>query len=149
MTSPTFANWIPPQVQLLASREREVATIVYSRGPSTARDIQERLSSVITNTAVRSMLVRLVAKGILDRCAGGRGKGQQYIYLPKITPTQLKKQALRQIAEQYFDGSLVSVAVGALELIEDVAGDDLFRSQQPATGKRGTSEAPLPFNRAA
>lgn len=113
--SPT---WIPPQVNRLASRERELATIIYRLGPLSSTDVQAKLSTPLSNSAVRSMLVRLVQKGILDRYSEGRGFWKKYFYRAKITPMQLKRQVLSQIAEQYFDGSLASVALGALELME-------------------------------
>jgi predicted transcriptional regulator len=138
-------TWIPPQVQLLASRERELATIVYSFGPITPADVQEKLSTPLSNSAVRSMLVRLVQKGILDRYSNGRGSWQKFFYGPKITPMQLKQQVLKQVAEQYFDGSLTSVALGALDLMEGRSET----SKTSVVGEHGSAAASLPFNRAA
>ena len=121
VASSRFA-WLPPQVRSLADREREVATIVYRRGASTAIDVETRLSAKITNAAVRSMLVRLTKKGVLVREGGTRGRGQQCVYLPAITLADVKERALRQLASRYFQGSLLTLALEAVNFI-DAPGD--------------------------
>lgn len=93
--------------------------IVYGRGACTAIEVQSRLSAPISNGAVRSMLVRLVRKGILVRRWGKRGRGQEYMYLPAITPVEVKQRALIEVTEKYFEGSLTAVALGVLGLIDD------------------------------
>ena len=117
VASSRFA-WLPPQVRSLADREREVATIVYRRGASTAIDVETRLSARITNAAVRSMLVRLTKKGILVREGGTRGRGQQCVYLPAITLADVKERALRQLASRYFQGSMLTLALEAANFID-------------------------------
>ena len=108
----SIAPQLPRQVLTLASREREVATIVYAQTSATARQVEGQLSTVMTNSAVRSMLVRLVRKGILSRraIAGKRGRGQEYLYLPALTEADLKIRALRRLSEDFFDGSLSEAA---------------------------------------
>ena len=103
---------LPRQVLTLASREREVATIVYAQTSATARQVEGQLSTIMTNSAVRSMLVRLVRKGILSRraIAGKRGRGQEYLYLPALTEADLKIRALKRLSEDFFNGSLSEAA---------------------------------------
>lgn len=109
---------LPPDLKKLAQREREVAMIIYHHGACTAKEVQERLSASISNGAVRSMLVRLVRKGLLERRWGKRGRGQEYVYLPAIMPVDVKRRALTEVTEKYFGGSLTAVALGILELID-------------------------------
>lgn len=97
---------LPPQVTRLATREREVATIIYTRGACTAKDLEPLVFPPLSNAAIRSMLVRLVDKGILKREWGKRGRGQKFLYLPTITPADVKRRALKQLSEEYFEGSL-------------------------------------------
>lgn len=111
-----LSSYMPPEVEKLAERERQVATLVYSRGACTAKQVQAQLSPQISNGAVRSMLVRLVAKGVLRRHHGRRGRGQEFVYVPRITPTHVKVVTLKTLADQHFDGSLFHLAVMALEL---------------------------------
>jgi predicted transcriptional regulator len=107
-----IAPQLPRQVLALASREREVAAIVYAQTSATARQVEGQLSTIMTNSAVRSMLVRLVRKGILSRRAigGKRGRGQEYLYLPALTEADLKIRALKRLSEDFFDGSLSEAA---------------------------------------
>lgn len=114
----TSQQQLPPEVMSLAWREREVAAIVYAQGAPTAKDVQSSLSADVSNGAVRSMLVRLVNKGILRRRWGSRGRGHQFIYMPAVTPADTKCNALRTLTDRYFDGSLISVARTLLTLLE-------------------------------
>jgi predicted transcriptional regulator len=139
-------GWLPPQVRTLAEREREVATIVYRRGASTAIDVENRLSPRITNAAVRSMLVRLTKKGILVRERGTRGRGQQCVYLPAITLADVKERAIRELAGRYFEGSLLTLALEALESIDAPSDADRQLIELLASRKAG---APRPIARAA
>lgn len=111
----------PAEVQKLFSREREVATIVYARGFATATDVQERLSTHLTNGAVRSMLQRLVGKGILTRRR--RGRHGAYVYLPALTTALVREKALVQLADEYFAGSLHRAALAMVDLLRDRAGN--------------------------
>lgn len=113
------------QLMRLAAREREVAAIVYTQAGATAKQVETQLSTAMTNSAVRSMLVRLVRKGILTRraIAGRRGRGQEYLYLPALTGPELKIRALRRLSEDFFDGSLAEAAQWLQEMVEAEAQD--------------------------
>ena len=140
MNAPTFPRAaaavseapIPIQVQKLWARERELATIVYTRGPSTALEVQERLSASLSNAAVRSILSRLVDKQILGCIPGRRGRGCPAVYVPVEVPHQAKVKAIRQLSESYFSGSLAELIRAALATasrdgnageIEDLIGE--------------------------
>jgi predicted transcriptional regulator len=139
-------GWLPPQVRALADREREVASIVYRRGASTAIDVETRLSTRITNAAVRSMLVRLTKKGILRRERGTRGRGQQCVYLPAISLAEVKERAIRELASRYFQGSLLTLALEALDFMD--AQSDADRELVEALASRKTT-TPRPIDLAA
>jgi predicted transcriptional regulator len=135
-------GWLPPQVRALADREREVATIIYRRGASTAIDVENRLSPRITNAAVRSMLVRLTKKGILLRERGTRGRGQQCIYLPAVTLADVKERAIRELAGRYFEGSLLTLALEALDFI-DAPSDPDRQLIELLTSRKTDSSRPI------
>lgn len=105
---------MPIQVQRLWARERELATIVYTRGPSTALEVQERLSAKLSNAAVRSILARLVNKEVLSCIPGRRGRGCPTLYLPVEVPQRAKVKAIRQLSESYFSGSITDLVRTAL-----------------------------------
>jgi predicted transcriptional regulator len=112
---------LPPQVTRLARREREIATIIYTKGACTAKDIETLVFPPLSNAAIRSMLVRLVGKGILKREWGKRGRGQKFVYLPTITPAEVKRRALKQLSEEYFEGSLSIMLKEIAEALETTA----------------------------
>ena len=97
---------LPREVEMLQSREREIATIVYSSRAVTANDVCANLSVPLTNAAVRSMLNRLVAKGILKRTSSGKA----FVYLPDLTFSDSRTLALRRFADDFFSGSVEQAA---------------------------------------
>ena len=105
---------VPPEVARLYRREREIAEIVYARRSATAKTIQGLLSDELTSAAVRSMLNRLVRKRILGRY---RTEGTlEYIYHPAISHIASLDKAVRQVAEDFFGGSLPEIAASVLRL---------------------------------
>ena len=85
MIEPDRRAHLPLEVERLFPREKEITeTLVYSRGLVTAVDVEQDLSEPICNAAVRSMLNRLVRKGVLSRAKCGRGGA--FVYGPGIAP---------------------------------------------------------------
>jgi len=109
----------PPEIEQLYRREREVALAVYRRGLAAATDVQADLSAPLSNPAVRSMLNRLVRKGVLTRMRCG--PYGTFIYAPAVTPASARETALKQFADDFYAGSLPSLA-GAIA--------DLFAAQR-------------------
>lgn len=105
----------------LPRREREVAEIVYARGEASAQDICHALPDRLSNAAVRSMLQRIEAKGVVRR----RKEGRKYLYSAVLPDRATREAVLRRIARDYFDGSLVRVARMLDGMMEkDEAGRD-------------------------
>ena len=108
----------PAVLSRLPPRERQVAAIVHRRGVATANDVCRLLPDAITNAAVRSMLSRLVAKGVLVR----RRDGKRFQYLPASVDIE-REAALRRISRQHFNGNLEQAAAALATLIvADAAG---------------------------
>ena len=106
---------LPEEVRKLFGREQEIALILYTLGSATAKEVEQRLSTPISNAAVRSMLERLVVKQILMRFATGeRGP---YVYVPAMTKVASAERALKQFATDYFGGSLGSAAHGMIDVL--------------------------------
>jgi BlaI family transcriptional regulator, penicillinase repressor len=118
------------KVSRLPRREREVAEIVYARGEASAIDVCESLSDPISNAAVRSMLTRLEAKGVLRR----RKEGRRFFYAPAGDEQAARESALRRVSGEHFGGSLAGLAAAALELAKtelDAAAGALALAQAP------------------
>lgn len=105
---------LPHEVEHLLWREREVATIVYRLRAATANEICGSLSSPLHNASVRSMLNRLVAKGILKRTLSGKA----FVYLPALTSSDSRTLALRRFADDHFAGSVLQAARTMRGLLE-------------------------------
>ena len=106
----------PPQVVLnLAPAEREVALLVYQLGACTAKQVEERLGKRVTNATVRTMLRRLMKKGILARRSAGQYK--TFLYVPAITNEFVRQSAIIHLAEEHFAGSLPRLAATLNELL--------------------------------
>ena len=103
-----------PALTRLPPREQEVATIVYLHTEVTARDLEQALSSELTNSAIRCMLARLVAKGVLRR---RKGPGRSFFYSPALLAPDVQERAHERLAEEYFAGSLYNSAIGLFNLM--------------------------------
>lgn len=92
----------------LYGREREIAAFVYGRGLSTAVDVEEHLSTKISNATVRTTLNRLVRKGVLTRMRCGSERA--FFYGPAFNQFSARELELKQFANDFFDGSLEQLA---------------------------------------
>ena len=104
----------PSEIRLLPRRSREIATLVYEAKAACANDVVRRLSSPLANASVRSILNRLVAKGILKR----QLYGQEYLYTPAISLTDSRTIALEKFIEDHFSGSASLAAATMVELLK-------------------------------
>ena len=137
---------VPPQVANLATREKELALVVYSHGAMTAKAVEAQLSRPPSNSALRSMLNRLCRKGVLKRRRLAPSKHKvarriPYLYFPAVTADEVRKSAIREIARDYFDDSLSLVAQTTIELLEgDVSVESASRQ---LGGRRGASRVSI------
>ena len=102
-----------PWFERLPEREREIATIVYHKGEATPRDIQRTLPDSLSNSAIRSMLTRLVRKGILQR----RKEGNRFLYRPAVVGRDVEDNALKRVVNDYFGGSVHAAALGFINFL--------------------------------
>jgi predicted transcriptional regulator len=102
-----------PELTRLPAREQEIATIVYLRGEATPKEIEQVLGDGLSNSAIRSMLSRLVAKGVLKR----RKEGKKYFYLPGVNGANVREKALHRVTEDYFGSSYCDAMVALLDLV--------------------------------
>ena len=96
----------------LPPRERQVAEIVHKRGEASAAEIIRVLPEPLSSSAVRSMLSRLVAKGVVRR----RRDGKRFVYLPVRANPAARDAALRRVSREFFGGSLSDAADALIQL---------------------------------
>lgn len=99
---------MPPAIRNLAPRERQVASLVYEHNALTAVELSRHLSWPGSHGALRVMLQRLVAKGILTRRHSGYGK--TFLYVPAHATTDTAELAFTRLAEDFYGGSFPAAA---------------------------------------
>ena len=96
----------------LSRREREILDVLFALGDqASAEEIRERLSDPPTYSAVRAMLVKLEAKGVIRH----REEGLRYVYVPTASPASAQKKALQKLVSVFFGGSPIDTATALLK----------------------------------
>jgi predicted transcriptional regulator len=72
-------------------------------GEATVREIRERLAPRLPRayTTIMTIMDRLARKGVVERHKTGRA----YVYRPVLGAEDARAQALRQVIENFFEGS--------------------------------------------
>jgi len=93
---------MPPQSPPpLSARERQIMDVVYATGEATAADVRRRIPDAPSNSAVRTMLARLVDKGHLRQ----RQDGFRYLYSPALPRDSAGETALQRLLGTFFEDS--------------------------------------------
>jgi predicted transcriptional regulator len=99
-------------IDALPRREREVFETLCRLDASTAAGVRDALSDPLSDSAVRTMLSRLEAKGLVQRAAGPDG----FLYRPVQGSEAVAAGALRRVIDTFFAGSAASAASALLGL---------------------------------
>ena len=96
----------------LSRREREIMDVLYALGNNaSAEEIRARLTDPPTYSAVRAMLVKLEAKGVIKH----RAEGLRYVYSPVTSRTAAQKKAVSQLMRVFFGGSASDAATALIK----------------------------------
>ena len=111
-----------PQTSIdqLPRREREVFETLYRLEPATAATLRGVLADPLSDSAVRTLLSRLEAKGLVRRTAGPDG----FVYAPVPRTDAVAEGALRRMVETFFAGSAASAATALLGLGQTLTADE-------------------------
>ena len=87
----------------LTKAEWQIMNVLWERYPATARGIAERLPQEVSwaYTTIKTLLTRLVGKGAVKE---GK-KGNTSIYEPLLTRKNARRNAIKILANQAFDGA--------------------------------------------
>ena len=99
----------------ISEAEREVLKALWDQGPSTVRAVNAALAQQGRRwayTTVQTLLQRLEAKGYV-RCDKG---GPAHVFTAAVTREQLLTRRLRDLADQFCDGTASPLL---LRLVED------------------------------
>jgi predicted transcriptional regulator len=96
----------------LSRREREIMDVLYALGDTAdAEQIRQKLSDPPSYSAVRAMLAKLEAKGVIRH----RAEGLRYVYAPVTSRTAAQKKAVSQLMRVFFGGSASEAAAALLK----------------------------------
>jgi predicted transcriptional regulator len=113
-----------PESSELSRRERQIMDAVFALGEATVNQVVEAIPAPPTAMAVRRMMHILEEKGHLRR----RENGREVVYSPRQTKSKAGRQALEQVLETFFGGSLEEALAAHLHSKKDqVSADELKR----------------------
>ena len=110
----------------LPRREREIFEILCSSGDATAAEVRERMADAPSYSAVRTLLARLEARGLVRHHV----VDQAYVYASVPGAEQVKESMLRQMVKNFFDGSAASAATALLGLSRSLKDEELEALQR-------------------
>ena len=113
-------------IETLPRREREIFEIVCSAGEATAAEVRTAMSDPPSHSAVRTLLARLEAKGLLRH----RLDEQTYVYRSVPQPAKVRESALRQLVKTFFDGSAANAATALLGLSKSLKPEEIEALQR-------------------
>jgi predicted transcriptional regulator len=108
-------------ISTLPRREREIFEILCSAGEATAADVRKMMAEPPSHSAVRTMLARLEAKGLVAH----RADQQTYVYKSVPRPAKVRESALQNMVKTFFDGSAASAATALLGLTKKLKPEEL------------------------
>src|SRR5262245_30706680 len=101
-----------PKRPNLTRREREIMEILYRRERSTAVEVMDDLSGNPHLSTVRTQLRLLEEKGYVTH----EEKDLRYVYLPSLPQKSLKQSALKQLMDNFFEGSAAQVMTALFDM---------------------------------
>jgi predicted transcriptional regulator len=108
---------LPSQLSSIGGRQRQLLSEIYSRGTVTVRELKRTIPDAPSDTAIRTLLGRLTARGYVTKRRALR-TGREIIYVPAISNSDAKLSALKHIADQFFKGSRKSAVRELVRLAE-------------------------------
>jgi predicted transcriptional regulator len=113
-------------IEGLPRREREIFEIVCSVGEATAAAVRSAMADPPSHSAVRTLLARLEARGLLRH----RQVDQSYVYESVPQPAKVRETALKQLVKTFFNGSAASAATALLGLTRELEPGELEQLQR-------------------
>jgi predicted transcriptional regulator len=110
----------------LPRREREIFEILCSVREATAAEVRQAMADAPSHSAVRTLLARLEARGLVTH----RSEDQAYVYSSVPRPAEVRASALQQLVRTFFDGSAVSAATALLGISRDIDPEELDALQR-------------------
>lgn len=117
---------------LLPGRERQILDALFAMGEGTAEEIRAALGGAPSNSAVRALLSRLKAKGLVSH----RLENQSYVYAPAMPREQARKTLMQQLTRTFFNDSPIRAATAFLGMSDSVDEGELRRLERTIRAMR-------------
>jgi BlaI family penicillinase repressor len=134
MTNSTHPDHDPVE---LGELEREILSIVWRLGATTAEQVREELDRSLKDSTVRTVLRRLEEKGYIAHSLENR----TFIYRPAESRQKVAGRAVQRIVDWFCEGSVEALLVGMVDS-KVLDRDELQRlADRIAAAQKGTSPA--------
>lgn len=110
----------------LPRRERETFEIVCRLGEASAAYIREELTDPPSYSAVRTLLTRLEAKGLVRHVE----RGQRFFYSSIERPNRTRERVLRTLVDTFFKGSGADAATALLGISRKLTTEEIDALQK-------------------
>ena len=108
-------------IESLPRREREVFETLCRLERGTTSAVRAAMTGDLSDSAVRTLLARLEAKGLVGRTADEDG----FVYRPLPRPEAIATNALRRTVDTFFAGSAAMAATALLGLTQRLKPEEL------------------------
>jgi BlaI family penicillinase repressor len=99
------------KTERLTPLELEIMNVLWETGAANVQTVQQRLERELAYTTVQTMLNILHRKGKVKRAL----KDRAYFYRPAVSRNQVVKQAVNDMVEHLFGGSVESLVMSLVE----------------------------------
>ena len=103
---------MPPKTPKPTEAELEVLSVLWSRGPSTVRQVHEALSPRrdVGYTTILKIMQLMADKGLVKRDTSQR----THVYAPADSSSHTRRRLVRDLIDRAFDGSARGLILEAL-----------------------------------
>ena len=99
------------KTERLTPLELEIMEVLWETGAANVQTVQQRLGRELAYTTVQTMLNILHRKGKVKRAL----KDRAYFYKPVVSRSQVVKQAVNDLVEHLFGGSVENLVMSLVE----------------------------------
>ena len=99
------------KTERLTPLELEIMKVLWETGAANVQTVQQRLERELAYTTVQTMLNILHRKGKVKRAL----KDRAYFYKPAVSRSQVVKQAVNDLVEHLFGGSVENLVMSLVE----------------------------------
>ena len=111
---------MPPDPPLPTDAELAILRVLWTHGPATVREVQDRLDTDQGYTTVLKHLQIMLDKELVSRDESGRA----HVYAPDIAEADTQRRLVDDLLDRAFGGSARQLVMRALSA-EDVGEDEL------------------------